>query len=240
MPSGKSASDKTFPADRASESDGGCVEENYYTPNHTEYRPPHLNDENFSSTQPGGSNTQPRRFRSIETNNAASESGHVMDRGNGNYTHNPYTPSTAYTESTLKAGDPFIARPDLAYYYNHDYDRHDGNRERLTMQAIAAHDRTYETGYYGNNVNGWAPHQVGFNNFQPDSANNWSTSHLILSSGPRSQASTTTNNYVLVSSTPDDFSSEMIRDAGSWQYNIPADPRTSFASDIPDEDILDA
>ncbi|KAI1208987.1 uncharacterized protein F4807DRAFT_106209 [Annulohypoxylon truncatum] len=228
-----------MPTDSAPESHRESTEEYYYIPNHTEGRPPQFINENLSSAQPNASNTQPRRARSIETDNTMSDFPHVTDGGDGNYTYLHYTPSTAYTESTMRAGDPFVARPDLAYVVNYNYYSDGGNGGGLTAQAIAALDHDNANGYYGG-VNGREePYRVGYNYFHADSGYDLSTSHMMPSSGPRSKASTTTNNYVLVSSTPEDPSADMVRSAGSWLDDIPAS-HASLASDIADEDVTGA
>ncbi|KAI1457454.1 hypothetical protein F4805DRAFT_179623 [Annulohypoxylon moriforme] len=234
MPIQKSPSENTLSTDRTSESEGEYVERHYYTPNHTEYRPPHLNGVNFSSTTPDGSNTQPRGVRSIETDNTTPELAHMTDGGDGNYTYGTYTPSTAYTESTLRA------RPDLEHIVNYDYYNQSGNNSgRLTTQAIAALDSNNANGYHDNIYN-WQTPQVGYNvNFHADSGFDLSTSNLMFSSGPKSQTSVTTNNYVLVPPAPEDPSADIIRDAGSWLNDIPAPP-AGFSSDIADEDISGA
>ncbi|KAI1093715.1 hypothetical protein F5B19DRAFT_500992 [Rostrohypoxylon terebratum] len=228
--------DQMFPADQAPELDreGG---EDYYTPNHTEYRPPNLNDENFPSTQPNGSNTQPRQVRPIETDNMP-QPGHMTPSEIDNYTYQPYTTSTTYTDYTLGAEDPFIARPYLAYVLNRDYSIYGGaggTDSHLTMQAVANHNYNIGNGYGScDSLNGWQPPRVGFN-FHADSGYDWSTSHIMPSSGPGSRAPTIDNDYVPGPSHFESLSAEL-RGTGSWPAEDIPVPRAS----IEDKDLMGA
>ncbi|KAI0889712.1 uncharacterized protein GGS22DRAFT_3105 [Annulohypoxylon maeteangense] len=234
MPAQKHLSDNIPPTGRVSESERENGEEHYYTRSHTEYRPPHLNGDNFSSTQPSGYNTQPRRVKSIETDDAIPESVHVTD-GAGDYTYQPYADSTTYTESTLRG------RRYLHHILNHDYFNYDGNGSaRLTTQAIDTLNHNNENGYQGN-VHDW---EMGYNvnypaglpvDFHADSGFDLSTGNLEGSSAPQSQASVMSSNYVMVPPAPEDPLADIIRDAGAHLNDI-STPQTSFASDIADAD----
>ncbi|XDG06918.1 hypothetical protein ABKA04_006533 [Annulohypoxylon sp. FPYF3050] len=208
-----SVSGSPIPTDQTPELDRERGED-YYTSNHTEYRPPHLNYENFPSTQPNGSNTQPRQAWPIQTYSTMREPEHVMHDSNDNYTHH-----------TARADDPSIARPYLAYILSQNYGSYGGaggSDSRLTMQAIANHNYNTGNGYYG-----WQyPSQVGgYNNLYVDDYDE-STGHIMLSSRSGSQASMITDDYVPIPSTSEDPSVELCY-TGSW-HDGTATPRANI------------
>ncbi|OTB18523.1 hypothetical protein K445DRAFT_20077 [Daldinia sp. EC12] len=222
-------------ADRFSEPDRECDgredHDNFYHDNYTEYRPPHLNDKNFSCAQPNGLATQPRRYHAI-----GDSTEHAMTDNEENYTFVQYASSSANTDATLKRGDPFVPRPQLAYYINRNYTGHD-SAQPLTTAAIAALDYTNHTQSFDSNVYGWLP-RVGRAE-QPDPADYWSTSHL-MTKAPKSRSSMATSmSWCVVPSAQDHYDAEMLRDVGGWS-DIPADPTTAMASNIRDEDVFEA
>ncbi|KAI1372733.1 hypothetical protein F4677DRAFT_246869 [Hypoxylon crocopeplum] len=240
----QSNSDHPVLVDLTSESDWEHVDGNnddyfhndhyFYTDNYTARRPPHLNNRNFSSTQPTGSNTQPRVFEMPQDLNLE----HVT---NDMVAHRSYARSSTNTESTLKDGDPFVKRPYLQYYVNRNYSYEDGTPQptaQLTEQAIAAHDHSNEVSPYDGNVYKWLP-GTG-HNFHTNAANDWSTGNL-MPTGPRSHISLATSmSWTVLPTAQDQFTSGIICGAGGWQSDIPADPKTTWARSIRDEDIHDA
>ncbi|KAI1469913.1 uncharacterized protein F4812DRAFT_306587 [Daldinia caldariorum] len=236
-----SSSHNTALAESISEPDWDCVgREGYdyfYIDKFTEERPPHLNNKNFSSTQPVGSATQPRRCPMIKKDRGAGDSTeHVSTDSVENYTFVQYAPSSANTNETLKRGDPFGYRPDLDYYKNRNYAAAD-SAQPLTVAAVAALDYTNHAQSFDGNIYGWMPRvgRVG----QADPADYWSTSHLITKA-PKSRSSMATNmSWCVVPSAQEHHDAEMLRDVGGWS-DIPADPRTAMARSIRDEDMLEA
>ncbi|KAI1105519.1 hypothetical protein F4804DRAFT_130980 [Jackrogersella minutella] len=235
MPQHQRTSKKVVLAGQTSKSDQEPIrEESPYTDNYTQYRPPHLNGKNISSAQHGGSNTHPRGHIDVKTYKTESDPEYVMDDIDGNYTYNP--PSITYTNSTLKAGDPFSTRPDLAYMVNRDYANFHENGQPITSQNIAAFNRLNETQHHGSNVYDWTPPQVGYN-FHADSGRDWSTCYLMPSSASTGRASTTGTNWVCVPSTSGDSSGEMLYAAGGW-HDIPAGADSASPPGIREEDLI--
>ncbi|KAI0385921.1 hypothetical protein F5Y04DRAFT_160026 [Hypomontagnella monticulosa] len=199
-----------------------------YADNYSEDRPPHLNNRNFSSTQPAGSSTQPRQFASMQN---AINQGHVTYGTGGNYT---YAASLSNTDSTLRAGDPFTRRPDLGYVLNHDYNAANA-QPALTMEAVAALNYHNETELYDGNISTWCRGVGRTGDISIDQAN-WSTSPF-MPNGPRSQSSMASSfSWGVVHPNAETHTAEMVRDAGGWS-DIPANPTTTFTS-IRDEDLL--
>ncbi|KAI0842298.1 hypothetical protein F5Y06DRAFT_173055 [Hypoxylon sp. FL0890] len=230
----KFVSNNSTLADRASEEDRDCVDkqgQDHYDDQYTKHRPPYFNDENFSSTQPTGSNAEPSQLDTLpETIN---DSMHVTNNTFGNHIYEQYVPSTVHTDSMMRAGGSFILRPDLAYYINRDYQWHGGSVQPLTSQAIAALDSN-QTQLYGDNLHNWQPPQVGHNS-HADLHNDWSTSYLAPAE-PTSQTPTT-NSWVFPPE-PGDHSTDIIRNVGDWS-DIQAAPNTAWARQIRDEDTRD-
>ncbi|KAI1761840.1 hypothetical protein GGR53DRAFT_451573 [Hypoxylon sp. FL1150] len=218
----------------------------YYADNYTSDRPPHLNDDNFSSTQPGGSASQPRRAPSV----------HVpIDVGMGsNVQHYPSSFRSANTNSTMKAGDPltqqstnttgavagggpFEQRAYLAYYLSRNYDT--SAAPSLTTQAVAALDHSNETGPYNGNIHGWLP-GAGYNVAADPAGNNWSVEYLPMAGSSGRHSSVATNHsWTMVPSHHHDPRAENIYGVGEWQTDVAADPKTILARCITDEDTQD-
>ncbi|KAI1143301.1 hypothetical protein F5Y05DRAFT_148736 [Hypoxylon sp. FL0543] len=223
--------------DRASEDDRNYAEgqsQDHYDGIHTEHRPPHLNDENFSSTQLTGSHTEPRPLTNGEIPHGAMlDSMHVTNDTDGNFSFEQNVPPTVRTDNTMRAAGPFVPRPDLAYYIYGDYQWQNGPGQPLRSQAIAALDHNQMQSYDGNLYN-WQPPQRGFNSHE-DLYSNWSTSHLTpadpMSQGP------TTDSWVFPPN-PEEHPADLFRNVGGWD-EIPADHNTTWASQIPDEDVRD-
>ncbi|KAI0147970.1 hypothetical protein F4776DRAFT_291800 [Hypoxylon sp. NC0597] len=236
----KSASDNNDLTGQASEEDRQRIDEeihdHYYVDNYTEDRPPNLNNVNFPSTQPGGSYSQPRQGTSVNTlPETILDTMHVTNDIDGNYTYKQYVPSTVQTDSTMRAGNPFTPRAELAYYINRDYQCHAGTGQPLTRQAMAVHDSN-QTQSYGGDLYNWNPPQVGHNLSPADPGNDWSTSYM-KPAGPMSETETA-NSWVFPPN-PEDHSADIIY-AGNWQPDIPAHTNTAWASYLPDEDMRDA
>ncbi|KAI1399655.1 hypothetical protein F4819DRAFT_409471 [Hypoxylon fuscum] len=215
--------------------EGGEHHDYFYFNNFTAARPPHLNGENFSSAQPGGSNTQPRRPPSVQ--DIKHNLGQVTrdDTEADYYTAKNYPSSSrsVNTSSTLKGNDASIQRPHLSYYLDRNY--HDETASPLTTQAIAALDDSNNTQVHHGNVNSWLPGAGP--NFHADAAHDWSTGRLVSKSGSHTSIATSLS-MVVVSSAPDYYTSDIIRDVGRWS-DVPADPYTTQARQILDEDMRD-
>ncbi|KAI1414720.1 hypothetical protein F5Y13DRAFT_14097 [Hypoxylon sp. FL1857] len=232
----KSMSDDHDLTDRASKEDRECPDkqsQDHYDGPYTEERPPHLNNDNISSVQPNGPLAQPRGATDFSTlPETVLDSMHVTNDTEGNYTYKQYVPSTAQTDSTMRAGAPFI-RPELAHIIGHDYLRLPTETGRsLTLEAIAALNGN-QTQSYGGNIHDWQPPHVG-NNYPTAPGNDWSTGSLTAAT-PMSETSTTTSSYVFVSSTYGNHSAEDVCYTGVWQSE-PDTPRVPY---IPDEDTRD-
>ncbi|KAI4867525.1 hypothetical protein F4820DRAFT_413355 [Hypoxylon rubiginosum] len=201
----------------------------YYTSNYTSDRPPHLNGDNFSSTQPGGSTFQPRRPPSVHLSGQ-----HVTTDTETDYDAQHYPSSgSANTNSTVKGADPFAQRPDLDYLVNRDY--HDSTAPLLTAQAVAALDHSIETQWYNGDIRSWM--RAGYN-ITADATNNGSTGYLQMSNGSMSHSSVATNRSWIMVTTAHDPQAENINGVGGWQADMAADPNT-MARNIPDEDTRD-
>ncbi|KAI6085439.1 hypothetical protein F4821DRAFT_149887 [Hypoxylon rubiginosum] len=226
QPNMSSFSDQLSLNDRCSEQDQESLGD-YYTGNYTSDRPPHLNDDNFSSTQPGGSAYEPRRLPS--TQQSELHGLHVTA-----YAGTQYTSSN--TNSTVKGGDPFAHRPHLGYYVQHDYSNLAA--PSLTTQAVAALDYSNETQPSYGNVNGWLP-GAGFSFTANLADNNSSVEYLPVSSSSGRHSSVATNQSWTVVPAASDPMAESINGIGEWQTDIAADPKTFLARTIPDEDTQD-
>ncbi|KAI8957967.1 hypothetical protein F5Y11DRAFT_61398 [Daldinia sp. FL1419] len=243
------ASNKAALVNRSSDSDRECDSgeghEYFYIGTFTEYRPPHLNDGNFSCTQPTGSSTQPRRYLRINNGEvyAGENTGHVVIGSDANYTFMQYAPSSANTDSTLKRGDPFVPRPDLSYYINRNYiggssdGDGDDNTQPLTTAAVAALDYANQTQSFDGNVYGWLP-RVGRAE-QADPMDYWSTTHLMAKAPGSRSSATTSMSWCVVPSSHEPCDVEALRDVGRWS-DVPTDPATVMARNIRDEDVSDA
>ncbi|KAI1808276.1 hypothetical protein F4811DRAFT_289381 [Daldinia bambusicola] len=236
-----SSSHNSAVADSISKPDRDCVGkegyDHFYIDKFTEERPPHLNNKNFSCTQPAGSATQPRRCPMINKDHGAGDNTErVSTDSDENYTFIHYAPSSSNTNETLKCGDPFVYRLDLDYYKNHNY-AVANSAQPLTMAAVAALDYTNHTQSFDGNVYGWPPRagRAG----QADPADYWSTSHL-MTKAPESRSSMATSmSWCVVPSAQEHDDAAMLRDIGGWS-DIPADPRTAMARSIRDEDVFEA
>ncbi|KAI2623608.1 hypothetical protein GGS26DRAFT_226940 [Hypomontagnella submonticulosa] len=205
----------------------GGEKEGHYADIYSEDRPPHLINANFSSTQPGGSSTQPRQFNSMSN---AMNHEHVTNNTGAN---SRYAASLSNTDSTLKAGDPYARRPDLDYFLNRDYQSANA-QPLLTTQAIAALNYHNDTELYDGNISHWCRGLGRTGSISADQAN-WSTSHLVPN-GPRSHSSTTFT-WGVVDPDVDQHTAEAVLEAGRWS-DIPTDPTTTRATNIRDEDFL--
>ncbi|KAI2602356.1 hypothetical protein GGR54DRAFT_624558 [Hypoxylon sp. NC1633] len=250
MPPDNSTSKYAVPDDRASELDRDSVEWNNYTHHHdtnythhhdtnyTSSRPPHLNDENFSSTQPGGSTTHPRTlttpYRYPKNLDIDLDLDHVTENADTKSAHQRYAPSSANTEGTLKRGDPF-QRPDLSYLATCDFGT--AAEHRLTEQAIAAHDYLNKVSPYDGNIDYWMS-KVGIR-FRNNETND-SNSYDLMPPGPRSHTSRATT---VPSNKPQSAQSQYLAQnvyaIGGWS-EISADPDTVLAGHIRDEDVPNA
>ncbi|KAI0135146.1 hypothetical protein F4814DRAFT_400010 [Daldinia grandis] len=227
--------DRSSELDR--EYDGREDSDFFYIDGFTEHRPPHLNDENFPCTRPNSSTTQPRRCLLIKNVHRINH-GAVLATADGDadYTFMQYASSSSNTDTTLKRGDPFVSRPDLGYYVNHNYIGHDISQP-LTTAAVAALDYTNQTQSFDGNVYGWLP-RVGRAE-QVDPVDYWSTTRL-MTKAPKSRSSMATRlSWCVVPSAHEHYDAEMLRDVGRWS-DIPADPVTAKARSIRDEDVSEA
>ncbi|KAI1775618.1 hypothetical protein F4818DRAFT_383627 [Hypoxylon cercidicola] len=204
--------------------DGGSHD--YYTDNYTSDRPPHLNDDNFPSTQPGGYGYQPRRPPSVHP----SELNLVTDPDT-DYT----VPSSgsANTDGTVREGDVFARRAYIGHYVSYDY-HNPVVPPPLTTDTIAALDHSNETQPYNGDIYNWLP-GAGYS-VPNDTTNNWSTQ---ANSSYNSHSSVATNRSWTMVPTAHDPQAENINGIGGWQADITADPETILARIIPDEDTED-
>ncbi|XXG94965.1 triacylglycerol lipase [Hypoxylon texense] len=213
-------------SDRASLNDT-CSEQDeypgrgYYTSNYTSDRPPHLNDDNFSSTQPGGPAYQPRRLPSVDLI--------------GQHVTSVMETSESATNSTVKGGDIFAQRPYLDDYVNRDYRDPTASSSSLTMRAVAALNQSPS---YDGNISSWL--RAGYNP-AADVANNWSIEASVSSKSHHKShhSSVATNSSWAMIPAANDSQAEIINGVGGWQADLAANPQTTLATSISDEELQD-
>ncbi|KAI1078263.1 hypothetical protein F5B20DRAFT_234126 [Whalleya microplaca] len=211
------------------------VGDKYYTTNFTPNRPPHLNDENFSSAQNDGPGTQPRQLVDAVVRFNVE---HIDVDMEGNYTLRPYAASSesVNTENTLKTGDPFANHiGHLDFILSRNYD---GSIPALTEQAIAALNHSSSNQHFGGNITNWIRGQGP--RFHGDITADDLSSSKLMPPGPRSHTTTKTSDssWSKISSVRShgDHMAENIQKIGV-QFDIVANPNTILARTIRDEDL---
>ncbi|KAI0173388.1 hypothetical protein GGR52DRAFT_571901 [Hypoxylon sp. FL1284] len=208
-------------------------ESSYYTDNYTSDRPPHLNDDNFSSTQPGGPAYEPRRPPSVQASEL--DTMHVTTQGRNYTPHYPASSRSANTSSTVRGGDPLVPRPHVDFFAN-QYNYDDPGAVSLTAQAISTHNHSNETLLYNGDIPSWVL-GAGYN-IAGDGSNDGNSRYVQVSSDSGRHSSVATDSSWTMVAPAHDSQAETFTGIGGWQADIAADTYT-LASRIPDEDTQD-